>query len=393
MSVFNLPDLGEGLEEAEIVAWHVSPGDRVVADQPLVAVETDKAVVEIPAPQAGSVEKIFAAAGDHVKVGAPLVSFAEAEAADTGTVVGRMDKPEREPAPEAVQSPSSEAKEPPAPSTQPAPPRPTRPQAPGPAAPIRAMPRARGLARRLGIDLATIGGSGPDGIIVEADVEAAAEGTAAALTAGEPLRGPRRAMARNMARAHASVAPATIHDEADVDAWAGPEADVTARLIRALVTGCRASPILNSWLDGENLLIRRHATVDVTLAMETDDGLFTPVVRDAGSRTLAGMRDVIERLKREVRGRTVARGDLINGTITLSNFGVFAGRHAALVVAPPQVAILGAGRLEARPVVRDGQVVSRRLLPLSLSFDHRAATGAEAARFLAAVIGDLEHET
>jgi pyruvate dehydrogenase E2 component (dihydrolipoamide acetyltransferase) len=255
------------------------------------------------------------------------------------------------------------------------------------------MPRARGLARRLGIDLATLIGSGPDGTITEGDVEAAAHGAATTLTAGEPLRGPRRAMARNMARSHASVVPATIHDEADVDGWAGPEADVTARLIRAVVAGCRASPMLNSWLDGEQLLIRRHARVDVGLAMETDDGLFTPVVRDAASLSQTEIRAAIERLKREVRGRTIGRDALINATITLSNFGVFAGRHASLVIAPPQLAILGAGRLEARPVVRDGQVVSRRVLPLSLCFDHRAATGAEAARFLAAVIGDLERDT
>jgi len=402
MTTFNLPDLGEGLEEAEIVSWHVTPGDHVVADQPLVAVETDKAVVEIPSPQSGTIETLFAAVGTHLKVGSPLVSFADARGTDTGTVVGRVqapDKPDKKPETKPETKPDAKAA-----VATPAPRPPAAQAAPRPAAAsvaatsvggphIKAMPRARGLARRLGIDLALVAGSGPESTITETDVEAAAHGAAAQVTEGEPLRGPRRAMARNMARSHASVVPATVHDEADVDAWAGPEADVTARLIRAMVSGCRASPMLNSWLDGDQLLIRRHARVDVSLAMETDDGLFTPVVRDAASLSLAQIRAAIEGLKIAVRGRTIDRDGLMNATITLSNFGVFAGRHAALVIAPPQVAILGAGRLAARAMVRDGQVVSRRTLPLSLSFDHRAVTGAEAARFLAAVIGDLERET
>ncbi|MFO1190497.1 MAG: dihydrolipoamide acetyltransferase family protein [Alphaproteobacteria bacterium] len=407
MTTFNLPDLGEGLDEAEIVSWHVTPGDHVVADQPLVAVETDKAVVEIPSPQSGTIETLFAAVGAHLKVGAPLVSFADTRATDTGTVVGRVHAPARPEATPDTKPEASPAVAMPAPRAAPAQaaPRPTAPPTPPPMAPtamatpsgavahIKAMPRARGLARRLGIDLALVKGSGPEDIITETDVEAAAQGAAALVTEGEPLRGPRRAMARNMARSHASVVPATVHDEADVDSWAGPDADVTARLIRAMASGARASPMLNSWLDGEQLLVRRHARVDVGLAMETDDGLFAPVIRDAASLTLAQIRAAIEALKIAVRSRTVDRDGLMNATITLSNFGVFAGRHAALVVAPPQVAILGAGRLAAQAMVRDGRVVSRRTLPLSLSFDHRAVTGAEAARFLAAVIGDLERET
>lgn len=393
MTIFKLPDLGEGLDEAEIVSWHVSPGDHVVADQPLVAVETDKAVVEIPSPEAGTVETLFAKVGEHLKVGAPLVAFAEGAKADPGTVVGQVHAQVQAQAEAPAAKPAQLSAKPAQPSGETSPPRPTPPRPVPPietGSTVKAMPRARGLARRLGIDLADLAGSGPDGIITEADVEAAAHGSAQAAHDGEPLRGPRRAMARNMARAHASVVPVTLHDDANVDEWAGPEADVTARLIRAIVSGCRASPMLNSWLDGEQLLLRRHAVVDVGLAMETDDGLFTPVVRDAAGLSQAELRAAIEGLKQGVRSRTVGRDALTNATISLSNFGVFAGRHATLVVTPPQVAILGAGRLEARPVVQDGLVVSRRVLPLSLSFDHRAATGAEAARFLAAVIGDLE---
>ncbi|HLB79601.1 MAG TPA: dihydrolipoamide acetyltransferase family protein [Dongiaceae bacterium] len=365
MTVFNLPDLGEGLHEAEIVNWHVSVGDHVVADQPLVSVETDKAVVEIPSPQAGRIARLFGAPGERVQAGASLVEFADAAAADTGTVVGEL--------PAAAKAAKLETEE----------------EAPARAPrPVKATPAVRALARRLGLDLGVVAPSGPDGLVTRADVERAAR-TLEAAGPLEPLRGVRRAMARNMARAQAEVAPATLTDVADVDAWA-PDADVSVRLIRAVVAACRAQPALNAWFDGAALGRRLHARIDLAVAMNTPDGLFAPVLRDVGARDAADLRRGLEAMKKDVAARTVPLEELRGATITLSNFGMLAGRHAALVVVPPQVAILGAGRLAPQVVAVDGKPAVRRVLPLSLTFDHRAVTGGEAAGFLAAAIADLQ---
>jgi pyruvate dehydrogenase E2 component (dihydrolipoamide acetyltransferase) len=367
MSAFALPDLGEGLQEAEIVAWHVSAGDHVVPDQPLVSVETEKAVVEVPSPRAGRVARLCAAVGDRVPVGGALVEFEDAAHPDSGTVVGAL--------------------EPGAPATAvPAAP-------PPPAATGRALPAARRLAARLGLDLARIAPTGPGGAVTVADVEAAARATGpggGSQPAAEPLQGVRRAMAQAMARSGAEVVPATVADDADVEAWATPEADVTVRLIRAVAAGCAAAPALNAWYDGAAMSRRLHRRVDLGLAVDSADGLFAPVIRDAGGRDAAGLRREIDRLKAAVAARQLALAELRDPSITLSNVGTLAGRYLALVVVPPQVAILGAGRIRPRVVAAGGQAAVRRLLPLSLTFDHRAASGGEAARFLAAAIADLE---
>jgi pyruvate dehydrogenase E2 component (dihydrolipoamide acetyltransferase) len=356
MSTFQLPDLGEGLKEAEIVAWHVAEGDHVVADQPLVAVETDKAVVEVPSPHAGRIARLHAKAGDIVPIGAPLVDFEEeaAVAADKGTVVGELA--------EAVAAPPPLAEQ------------------------VRASPAVRRLAVELGVDLAKVQGSGPDGSITRGDVEAAASATA---VAPEPLRGVRRAMARNMARSHAVVVPATVNDEADIGAWRQDE-DVTMRLIRAIVAGCQAERALNAHLLGEEEGRILHDRVDLGIATDTPDGLFVPVLRNCASRSREDLRAGLERMKADLRARKVPREELLGATISLSNFGMFGGRHAALVVVPPQVAILGAGRIREDLRVRKGAMRITRVLPLSLTFDHRAVMGGEAARFLATVIEDLE---
>ncbi|HWT07575.1 MAG TPA: dihydrolipoamide acetyltransferase family protein [Roseomonas sp.] len=351
MSIFRLPDLGEGLQEAEIVAWHVAAGDHVVADQPLVSVETEKAVVELPSPRAGQVARLCAEPGARVAVGAPLVEFAEGAAPDAGGIVGTL--------------PQAEA--------------PARRQ-------VAAMPAARAKATQLGLDLAGLAGSGPGGTITLADVEAAAGAAPQDFT---PLRGVRLAMARSMAASRDSVSPATLCDDADVQDW--PEdADHTMRLVRAVVAGCRAEPALNAAFDGERLARRLEQQVSVGIAVETEAGLFVPVLRDAGRRGAAELRADFEGLKRGLADRSIAAEALRGATITLSNFGALGGRYAALSIVPPQVAILGAGRIAARPAVHGGALAIRRLLPLSLSFDHRAVTGAEAARFLAAVIADLQ---
>ena len=222
MSTFKLPDLGEGLQDAEIVAWHVGVGDHVVADQPLVSVETDKAVVEIPSPQSGRIARTFGEAGDIVKIGAALVEFETTAAADKGTVVGTIASEER---------PKPVSKAPPV--------QPKAGAAPGKTK-AKAAPAVRELAKRLGVDLSHVAASGPQGAVLAADVERAA---AALSEAGplQPLRGVRRAMAINMARAHAEVVPATVTEEADIHAWP-LGSDVTLRLVRAVVAGCVDGP-------------------------------------------------------------------------------------------------------------------------------------------------------
>jgi 2-oxoisovalerate dehydrogenase E2 component (dihydrolipoyl transacylase) len=363
MAKFLLPDLGEGLEEAEIVAWHVSEGDHVITDQPLVSVETDKAVVEVPSPRSGRIARLFGVKGDLIKVGAALVEFEEHEGEDTGTVVGQLER-ETEGERETL----------------------------GPAEPslagMRATPAVRALARKLDVDLSAAVPTGPSGSITRADVERAARSLAEAGKA-EPLRGVRRAMAQRMAEAHAEAVRAGVVDEADIGDWTARE-DITIRLLRAIAAACRDEPSLNAWYNArvsERRLIER---IDIGIAVDTKDGLIVPVLRNAGVRDAADLRKGLDRLRSDTAARTVPLEELRGATITLSNFGMFGGRFAYLVVVPPQVAIVGAGRCEDRVIVKDGAPAVRRVLPLSLTFDHRAVTGGEAARFLAALKSDLE---
>ncbi len=376
MKTFNLPDLGEGLQEAEIVTWHVGEGDSVVTEQPVVSVETDKAVVEIPAPYGGRVSRLHAKPGDIVKVGAPLIEFDDGRGADAGTVVGRL--PGEDTAPKAAPRPAPTGARAPAPS---------RPPSSG----VKATPAVRAFARELGVDLAEVTPSGPGGLVTKGDVEAAAAAIAGAGGA-EPLRGVRRAMARKMAQSHAEVVPCTVTEEADVTAWQGG-ADITFRLIRAVVAGCRAEPALNVWFDSRAMARRFNERVDIGIAADTEDGLFVPVIRDAGGRPRDALRSELERFKTALRARALPAEDLRDPTITLSNFGALGGGlHGTVIVLPPQVAIVGAGRINARtmPAAAPGGAPEiRRMLPLSVTFDHRAVTGGETARFLVALIADL----
>jgi pyruvate dehydrogenase E2 component (dihydrolipoamide acetyltransferase) len=350
---FELPDLGEGLQEAEIIAWHIGVGDHVVTDQPLVSVETDKAVVEVPSPRSGRIAELHGAPGDVVAVGAALVEFAEDTAADKGAIVGTVASVEEKGAtPEKA----------------------------------RAAPAVRRLAAQLGVELTAVEPTGPGGTVTRADVESAAgEGARS-----EPIRGVRRAMFHNMTRAGREVVPATVTDEADIDSWPA-RTDVTVRLIRAVAVGCRESPSLNAWFDAETMTRRVHERIDLGIAVETGDGLFAPVMRDIGNRDAVDLRRGVEAMKQDISARSIPHEQLVGQTITLSNFGMFGGRFADLIVVPPQVAILGAGQAGMRIVAVDGAPAAHRLLPLSLSFDHRVVTGVEAARFLNAVIADLQH--
>lgn len=364
MKTFRLPDLGEGLQEAEIVEWRVKPGEAVSVDQPLLSVETAKAVVEIPSPRAGRVERVFANVGDIVRVGAPLLAFegASEPGEDAGAVVG------------SVQTGAAVMREEPISGGR-------------IAGGIRATPAVRALARKLNIDLAMVTPSGADGVILADDVQRVARILSESEPA-EPLRGVRRAMAQNMAMAQAEVAPATIMDDADIDAWPAGT-DVTIRLIRALVAGCRAEPALNAWFESHSLARRVLRKIDVGVAVDLLEGLFVPVLRDVGARDAEDLRNGLNRMRADVAARKIPPEELRGATITLSNFGMIAGRYAAPVVLPPTVAILGAGRIRREVVACNGAPAVHRVAPLSLTFDHRVVSGGEAGRFLAAVMADL----
>lgn len=363
MRQFLLPDLGEGLEEAEIVAWHVTDGDHVVADQPLVSVETDKAVVEIPSPQSGRIARLFGAKGDLVKVGAPLVEFAEGPEADTGTVVGELRRDENR---EPLQALREAAR----------------------AQPLHILPAVRALARKLDVDLNSVQASGPEGTITRADVERAAKSLTEAGPA-ETLRGMRRAMAQRMAAAGAEVVPASVTDEAEIGAWPAGE-DATIRLVRGIAAACKSEPSLNVWYNATASERRLLARVDLGIAVDTEGGLIVPVLRNVGERSSHDLRAGLDRMRADAKARSIPPEELRGATITLSNFGMIGGRFANLVVVPPQVAIIGAGRIGQRVVVHEGQPAVRAVLPLSLTFDHRVVNGGEAARFLVALKLDLE---
>ncbi len=377
MSTFTLPDLGEGLQEAEILEWHVKPGDHVLVDQPMVSVETAKAVVEVPVPFTATVTLLHAGVGDIVATGAPLVDF------DSGTVVGAMPAPGEE---EFIEAAALEG----------------RPRG-GDERRIRAVPLARALAARLGVDLGAVAAGRPNGIIGLSEVLAAAglaaAGPAAARTANgleapagsavEPLRGARRAMAQSMSASRDQVSGSTVCDDADLHGWTR-RGDYMLRLIRALIAACGAEPALNAWYDAAENRRILHRHIDLAVAVDTPDGLRVPVLRDIGRRPPADLRAAIGAHKDAAHRRAAAPEDLRGFTLMLSNFGTLAGRYGIPLVVPPAVAILGAGRVREDAVVVDGAVAAHRRMPLSLTFDHRCITGGEACRFLAAVIADLE---
>jgi pyruvate dehydrogenase E2 component (dihydrolipoamide acetyltransferase) len=350
---FCLPDLGEGLAEAEIVAWHVVEGDRVVADQPLVTVETDKAIVDIPAPHAGHIQSIHGEVGAHLRVGDLLVTYAATgdlakPDQDRGSVVGSL---------------------------------PTQPEARR----VKASPKARQRAREMGVDLGVVAPTGAGGIVKIEDIEFAAQ----AKTGEGQLKGVRRSMARHMADAHLRVARASVTGEADITAWSGDPV-LMLRLIRAVGKACLAQPLLNASFDDRALAVSPNVVVDLGLAMETADGLFVPVLRDINASELERLGTELERLKTAVVERTIKSDELRGQTITLSNFGSVGGLHDEMIVVPPQVAIVGAGRAFQRLSLVADQPVAHRFMPISISFDHRVVTGVEACHFLAALTADLE---
>jgi pyruvate dehydrogenase E2 component (dihydrolipoamide acetyltransferase) len=247
----------------------------------------------------------------------------------------------------------------------------------------------RALARRLEVDLAVVTPSGPNDTVTVRDVERVAR-IFRERGPLEQLRGVRRTMARSMALAHAEVAPVTVSDDADLAAWWPATRELMLRLIRAIAAGCKAEPALNAWFDSHALGRRVLEKIDLGIAVDASEGLFVPVLRDIGNRDADDLRAGLERLRRDVKARTIPPEEMRGYTFTLSNFGTFGGRYANPIVQPPTVGILGAGRIRDEVVAVDGAPAVHPLLPLSLTFDHRAITGGEATRFLAAVIADLE---
>jgi pyruvate dehydrogenase E2 component (dihydrolipoamide acetyltransferase) len=365
MNIFNLPDLGEGLPDAEIHEWFVKEGDKVSLDQPLVAMETAKAVVDVPSPQEGVIVKLYGSPGDVIKTGMPLIAFEESTLKkDKGTVVGNLEESQEISEDNFVI---------------------------GSAQRIKTTPATRLLAKKLGVDLNTIKSTGEHGLITREDVEKAADSRNNLPEGYEPFHGVRRAMLNSMVQSHQVVVPVSIFDEADIEHWK-PGSDITIRVIQAITYACKKEPSLNAWFDTKHSARKCFEEIYLGLAMDSEEGLFVPVIQDAGNQTADILRKTIDRFKKEVADRTVSPENLKGATITLSNFGKFAGRFASPIIVPPMVAIIAVGRLYQGAVAVNEKPVMHKLLPLSLSFDHRAVTGGEATRFLGAMIESLENE-
>lgn len=377
MRYFKLPDLGEGLQEAEIVEWHIKAGDEVKEDQVILSVETAKAIVDVPSPKTGKVLNLFGAPGDQVHVGEPLLEYADAQDDDSGTVVGKVATGSKDVERDdfIIGSPDGRSR------------RDDDRAGSRDSGRVLATPLIKALAKRLNVDLTQVAGSGKHGLITTEDVEKAAK-VRDDFGSAHSLKGVRRVMAKNMARAHAEVVGVTIYDDVDIHAWKKGE-DPTMRLVRAISAACKVEPNLNAWFDGESLSMRLIERVDLGIAVDTPDGLFVPVLRDITGRSPEDLRQGLNNLREAVSSRKIPPQEMTGATITLSNFGTIAGRYANPVIVPPTVAILGAGRMREEVVAFEGKPSIHKVLPLSLTFDHRAATGGEAARFLAAVMKDL----
>ncbi|MCX5311906.1 dihydrolipoamide acetyltransferase family protein [Streptomyces sp. NBC_00154] len=451
---FKLPDLGEGLTEAEIVRWLVEVGDVVAIDQPVVEVETAKAMVEVPCPYGGVVTARFGDEGTELPVGAPLLTVAvgstegdlpgdlsgkgAARAESSGNVLvgygtGAPAARRRRVRPEAISAAAGTAAEPgPVPVMAPAPaqgpvPAPVPVEASGPVAVV--SPLVRRLARQHDLDLRQLTGSGRDGLILRSDVEsaikAAANGTAvappapvrvspsasgpapvSASAAGEriPLRGVRGAVADKLARSRREIPDATCWVDADATELmaaraamngaggptAGPKVSVLALLARICTAALARFPELNSTVDLEAREIVRLPAVHLGFAAQTERGLVVPVVRDAQSRNAESIGAEIGRLTEAARTGTLTPADLTGGTFTLNNYGVFGVDGSTPIINHPEAAMLGVGRIVPKPWVHRGELAVRQVVQLSLTFDHRVCDGGTAGGFLRYVADCVE---
>lgn len=428
---FKLPDLGEGLPDAEIVEWHINQGDAIDKDQIIVSMETAKAVVDVPSPIAGTAIKCCGKKGDIIKTGETLVEIAPF---DPTITIQDSSKKEEPLTTSSSQKKLTESE--------------LKIKA-GPAAKNRALkysldinhiqassskgfitvedvenavnrntntsvspyssnqifdipsgrnvkaaPKVRAYAKNMNADLRQIKPGGHYGNITLQDVadwlkkqqSPTVQYSDAKLI---PIRGARRSMFSGMSQSRDRVMNTTIFDDADISAWT-ENVDITLRFIRAIIKACRAESALNIWLDDENQNIIQHQHVNLGIAVDSASGLYVPVIKMADVKQPTDIRKELNQLKEAIKTRNIKTADLQDATITLSNFGMIAGRYATPIVSPPQVAILATGGLYTAPfVTHDGNIGFRKYVPLSLSFDHRAVTGGEAARFLAALKDDL----
>jgi len=426
---FKFPDIGEGLTEGEIVRWLVKEGDEIKEGQPLVEVETDKALAEIPAPRTGVILKILAKEKEVVKVGQVIVVIGEkgetlgaAAPKPSVGVVGELEEaPEEAPAAAAKATPRKALEEVPSRAEvgkETAKPAATKPAAVGERA--LATPAVRALARELGVDINKVQGSGPEGRVLEKDVRQAAE--AKAKPAEEvkeikkvrkydlygsveriPLREVRRSIAKAMVKSKYTAPHVSAMDDADVtELWQirekekkvaetkGIKLTILPFIIKAAVAGLTEHPYLNATLDDENEEIVLKKYINIGLATDTPEGLMVPVVKLSKEKSIFELAQELTQLTEKARNRTIDLADLKGGTFTITNYGAVRGTYGTPIINYPEVAILGVGKIQDRPVVRDGKVVVRKILPLSISFDHRVVDGAEAARFLNTVISRLE---
>ena len=365
---FRLPDLGEGLTEGEVARWLVSEGQEVAEDDPLVEIQTDKATVEVPSPAAGTVARILVGEGEVVPVGTLLVVIGE-------------DPPSAKPADGRGQAPGPVRK---AQATSPRPPRAAGERA-------RATPVVRRIARELGLDLETVAGTGPQGRVTEADLRDAATARGQApgpVQEGQrvPLRGVRRLIAEHMATAHREVPAVTWVEECDF------EGVDLKRLAAATIQACAQSlkefPELNARLEGDELvLLDRY---DIGVAVQTDAGLVVPVVRGCDNASLEELDAEVRRLADAARAGALRPEELRGSTFTVTSGGKLAGLLQTPIVNYPEVAILSVGRIGPRAVVREGEIVVRRVGTIAITFDHRVVDGVRAAEFGLAVIRRLE---
>lgn len=412
---FLLPDLGEGIAEAQIVRVLVKPGDRIEEDQYLMEVETDKAAVEIPSPYAGVLATVHVKEGQTVAVGQPIVTF------DDGAPAGKAAAP----APAAKAAPTPAAPVASAASIAPA------------KTTAAAAPAVRKLARELNVNIDTIAGTGPGGRVTKEDVEAAASGRGAAAPASispatggpvvqhrpqapagpapgiadadkwgpvrrVPLSQIRKTIATQMARSAYTIPHVTHCDEADIteleklrkqlnDATGGdPKLTVLTFVIRALCIALRKHPIFNASFDDQGGQIIYKDYINLGIAVDTERGLIVPVIRNADQLNLRGIADALRSIADRVRTNQFGIEDLRGGTFTLTNVGALGGTFSTPIINYPEVAILGLGRSKAVPVLRNGQLAEALTLPINVSFDHRATDGANAARFTRDVISLLE---
>jgi pyruvate/2-oxoglutarate dehydrogenase complex dihydrolipoamide acyltransferase (E2) component len=417
---FRLPDLGEGVTEAEVDRWLVKEGDTIAEDEPLVEVITDKATAEIPSPFAGVVSKIHVQAGEVAAVGAVLVSIgdeadgssapeeARAPASTTaerlsadGAFAGDLDGADGQVADPGPADEAGEAFAPRAGDLVGT----LAPAAPGQ---VKAMPPVRRLARELGVEITSVEGTGPGGRVLRSDVESyAARGeTAEAGSRSErrvPLRGVRRTIAQRMSHAHRIVPPVTHVEECDVT-----ELDATRKLVNdrdaggtrltylpfivMAVTRClREHPSLNASLHEGAGEIVFHEHRHIGVAVDTPEGLVVPVIRHADTKDLRSLAREIDDLATRARSGTLTSEDLRGGTFTVTSPGAFGGLMATPIILHPQTGILGVHRAIERPVVRDHQIAVRKIMNLSITFDHRVLDGMTAARFALGVAQLLEH--